>query len=185
MPTWHGYDSIYWHFWEEEKLRLHDMWSGRMMIGARSNRKKSGSPAGLMTGSSQLRSSCPAVGWSPTRGRASYWTRSIWIFWIWNELMSRIQSQTMSTNRTASDQSEVRFVPAVTKFFDSGVNFSIFTIFLCFFLLKLLKLGGIGGVKFLTWKSGGVKFWTNLISASDKQFSNTFLSKPRLAWFKC
>ena len=80
LPPWHVYDSIYWHFWEEEKLRLHDMWSGRMMIGARSNRKKSGSPAGLMTGSSQLRSACPAVGWSPTRGRASYWTRSIWIF---------------------------------------------------------------------------------------------------------
>ena len=103
LPTWHVYDSIYWHFWEEEKLRLHDMWSGRMMIGARSNRKKSGSPAGLMTGSSQLRSACPAVGWSPTRGRASYWTLSIWIFWIWNEIMLRIQSQTMSTNRTVSD----------------------------------------------------------------------------------
>ena len=60
------------------EARSHDMWSGWMMIGASSYRKKSGSPAGLLTGSSQLRSPCPAVGWSPTRGRASYWTRSIW-----------------------------------------------------------------------------------------------------------
>ena len=43
------------------------------------------------------------------------------------------------------------------KIFASGVNFSIFTHFLCFFLLKLLKLGEIGGVKFLAWKSRGVK----------------------------
>ena len=64
---------------------------------------------------------------------------------------------------------EVEFVNAVTaggsvKFVASGVNFSIFTNFLCFFLLKLLKLGEIDGVKFLTWKSGGVKFWTNFMS---------------------
>ena len=39
--------------------------------------------------------------------------------------------------------------------------------------------------KVLAWKSGGVKFWTNLMSASDKQFSNTFLPKPRLAGSKC
>ena len=51
------------------------------------------------------------------------------------------------------------------KIFASGVNFSIFTHFLCFFLLKLLKLGEIDGVKFLAWKSGGVKFWTNSMSA--------------------
>ena len=51
------------------------------------------------------------------------------------------------------------------KIFASGVNFSIFTHFLCFFLLKLLKLGEIVGVKFLAWKSGGVKFWTNSMSA--------------------
>ena len=57
------------------------------------------------------------------------------------------------------------------KIFASGVNFSIFTHFLCFFLLKLLKLGEIDGVKFLAWKSGGVKFWTN--SMSDLQW--TFL----------
>ena len=50
------------------------------------------------------------------------------------------------------------------KIFASGVNFSIFTHFLCFFLLKLLKLGEIDGVKFLAWKSGGVKFWTNSMS---------------------
>ena len=50
------------------------------------------------------------------------------------------------------------------KIFASGVNFSTFTHFLCFFLLKLLKLGEIDGVKFLAWKSGGVKFWTNSMS---------------------
>ena len=48
--------------------------------------------------------------------------------------------------------------------FASGVNFSIFIHFLCFFLLKLLKLGEIDGVKFLAWKSGGVKFLTNFMS---------------------
>ena len=52
------------------------------------------------------------------------------------------------------------------KFFASGVNCSIFTHFIVFFLTKLLKLGEIGGEKFLTWKSGGVKFWTNSMSAS-------------------
>ena len=52
------------------------------------------------------------------------------------------------------------------KIFASGVNFSIFTHFLCFFLLKLLKLGEIDGVKFLAWKSGGVNFLTNSMSAS-------------------
>ena len=64
---------------------------------------------------------------------------------------------------------KVEFVHPVSaggsvKFVASGVNFSIFTNFLCFFLLKLLKLGEIDGVKFLTWKSGGVKFWTNSMS---------------------
>ena len=48
------------------------------------------------------------------------------------------------------------------------MNFSIFTHFLCFFLLKLLKLGEIDGVKFLAWKSGGVKFWTNSMSGLDR-----------------
>ena len=51
------------------------------------------------------------------------------------------------------------------KIFASGVNFSTFTHFLCFFPLKLLKLGDIDGVKFLAWKSGGVIFLTNLMSA--------------------
>ena len=69
----------------------------------------------------------------------------------------------------APSAAEVKFVHPVSpggsvKFVASGVNFSIFTNFLCFFLLKLLKLGEIGGVKFLTWKSGGVKFWTNFMS---------------------
>ena len=50
------------------------------------------------------------------------------------------------------------------KIFASGVNFPIFTHFLCFFLLKLLRLGEIDGVKFLAWKSGGVKFLTNSMS---------------------
>ena len=53
------------------------------------------------------------------------------------------------------------------KFVASGVNFSIFTHFLCFFLLKLLKLGEIDGVKFLTWKSSGVKLWTNSMSGGS------------------
>ena len=44
---------------------------------------------------------------------------------------------------------------------------SIFTHFLCFFPLKLLKLGEIDGVKFLAWKSGGVNFWTNSMSADS------------------
>ena len=65
---------------------------------------------------------------------------------------------------------EVKFVHAVSpggsvKFVASGVNFFIFTHFLRFFLLKLLKVGEINGVKFLAWKSGGVKFWTNSVSA--------------------
>ena len=68
-----------------------------------------------------------------------------------------------------SSHPEVEFVHPVSaggsvKFVASGVNFSIFTNFLCFFLLKLLKLGEIDGVKFLAWKSGGVKFWTNSMS---------------------
>ena len=52
------------------------------------------------------------------------------------------------------------------KIFASGVNFSIFTHFCVFFLLKRLKLGKIYGVKFLTWKSSGVNFWTNSMSVS-------------------
>jgi len=80
---------------------------------------------------------------------------------------------------------EVEFVHPVShggsvKFVASGVNFSIFTNFLCFFLLKLLKLGEIGGVKFLTWKSGGVKFWTN--SMSEEMCSKGMWSKPRSSW---
>ena len=54
------------------------------------------------------------------------------------------------------------------KIFASGVHFSIFTHFLCFFSLKLLKLGEIDGVKFLAWKSGGVKFWTNSMSDAKR-----------------
>ena len=34
-----------------------------------------------------------------------------------------------------------------------------------FFPLELLELGEIDGVKFLAWKSGGVNFWTNSMSA--------------------
>ena len=58
------------------------------------------------------------------------------------------------------------------KFFASGVNFSIFTHLLCFFLLKLLKLGEIDGVKFLAWKSDGVNFLTNSMSALCNIFGN-------------
>ena len=70
------------------------------------------------------------------------------------------------------------------KIFASGVNFSIFTHFLCFFLLKLLKLGEIDGVKFLAWKSGGVKFWTNSMSGlTIREWplqSSSFLDNSRL-----
>ena len=52
------------------------------------------------------------------------------------------------------------------KIFVSGVNFSMFTHFFVFSSLKLLKLGEIGGVKFLAWKSGGVKFLTNSMSGN-------------------
>ena len=54
------------------------------------------------------------------------------------------------------------------KVFASGVNFSIFTIF--FLSPKLLKFCEIKGVKFLAWKSGGVKFLTNLMSAFYWEF---------------
>ena len=40
----------------------------------------------------------------------------------------------------------------------------MFTHFFVCLSLKLLKLGEIDGVKLLAWKSGGVKFWTNLMS---------------------
>ena len=73
------------------------------------------------------------------------------------------------------------------KTFASGVYFSIFTHFLCFFLLKLLKLGEIDGVKYLAWKSGGVKFWTNsmsgegkVIKQKQKQFWNQWTKKHNL-----
>jgi len=52
------------------------------------------------------------------------------------------------------------------KIFASSVNFSIFTHFFVFLSLKLLKLGDIDGEKFLAWKSGGVDFLTNSMSAS-------------------
>ena len=60
------------------------------------------------------------------------------------------------------------------KIFASGVNFSIFTHFLCFFLLKLLKVGEIDGVKFLAWKSWGVKFWTNSMSAKIRSGASSW-----------
>ena len=40
-----------------------------------------------------------------------------------------------------------------------------FKFIVCFLSIKPLKLGEIDGVKVLTRKSGGVKFWTNLMSA--------------------
>ena len=63
------------------------------------------------------------------------------------------------------------------KIFASGVNFPIFTHFLCFFLLKLLRLGEIDGVKFLAWKSGGVKFWTNSMSVNHSPSSHITTSQ--------
>ena len=50
------------------------------------------------------------------------------------------------------------------KILASGVNFSIFTHAFVLLSPKLLKFGKIKGVKVLAWKSGGVKFWTNLMS---------------------
>ena len=44
-------------------------------------------------------------------------------------------------------------------------KFLHFHSFFVFFLTKTVKLGEIDGVKFLAWKSGGVKFWT--ISMSE------------------
>ena len=71
--------------------------------------------------------------------------------------------------KSAAPYPELEFVNAVTacgsvKFFASGVNFSIFTHFFVFLSLKVLKLGEIDGVKFLAWKSDGVKFMTNSMS---------------------
>ena len=55
--------------------------------------------------------------------------------------------------------------------------FAIFTHFFVILSLKLLKLGEIDGVKVLAWKSGGVKFWTNLMSglAADQLKWNGWL----------
>ena len=50
------------------------------------------------------------------------------------------------------------------KIFASVVNFSIFTHFFVLLSPKLLKFGEIKGVKFLAWKSGSIKFLTNLMS---------------------
>ena len=61
------------------------------------------------------------------------------------------------------------------KIFASGVNFSIFTHFFVFLSLKLLKLGEIDGVKFLAWKSGGVKFLTNSMSVRWLQHQQFFV----------
>ena len=102
-------------------------------------------------------------------------------WWRWCEEGAMVEEVAkevgeVSTSKDKKEEeslrAEVKFVHPVSpggsvKFVASGVNFSIFTNFLCFFLLKLLKLGEIGGVKFLTWKSGGVKFWTNFMSVSQ------------------
>ena len=74
------------------------------------------------------------------------------------------------TKKMIRYDTEVEFVHPVSadgsvKFVASSVNFSMFTHFLCFFLLKRLKLGEIDDVRFLALKSGGVKFWTNSMSA--------------------
>ena len=69
------------------------------------------------------------------------------------------------------------------KFFVSGVNFSIFTHFFVFLSLKLLKLGEIDGVKFLAWKSGGVKFLTNPMSASLLHSWHWVLIKLLTIWY--
>ena len=70
-----------------------------------------------------------------------------------------------------SIHSEVEFVHPVSaggsvKFVASSVNFSIFT---NFFALLSLKLGEIDGVEILAGKSGGVKFWANLMSDPDNK----------------
>ena len=67
------------------------------------------------------------------------------------------------------------------KIFASGV-FYIFTHSLGVLSLKLLKLGKIDGVKFLAWKSGGVKFLTNSMSGleMDQIFSSAVVIEGRL-----
>ena len=54
--------------------------------------------------------------------------------------------------------------------FANGVNFSIFTQFFVFLSPKLLKFGKSKGVKFMAWKSGGVKY------------QHLFLRWPQLGW---
>ena len=57
-------------------------------------------------------------------------------------------------------------LPAAVKYFCQRRKFLHFHSFFVFLSLKMLKLGEVDGVKFSAWKSGGVKFWTNLMSVS-------------------
>ena len=66
------------------------------------------------------------------------------------------------TNNYTSSRGEI--CRRQCKFFASGVNVFIFTHFLVFLSTKLLKFNENKGVKFLAWKSGGVKCLTNLMS---------------------
>ena len=68
----------------------------------------------------------------------------------------------------------MEFVNAVSA--GGSVKFLHFHSFFVFFLLKLLKLGEIDGVKFLAWKSGGVKFWTNSMSGTTWNWDFPILS---------
>ena len=68
---------------------------------------------------------------------------------------------------------EARFVPPVTagrrvKFWPGMKNSSFSLLFCVFITCYHLKLGEIHSVKVLAWKSGSVKFWTNLMSVQGR-----------------
>ena len=58
-------------------------------------------------------------------------------------------------------------LPAAVWNFCQWCKILHFHSFFVFLWLKLLKLGEIDGVKFLAWKSAGVKFMTNSMSAIE------------------
>ena len=62
------------------------------------------------------------------------------------------------------------------KIFASGVNFSILTYFFVLLSPKLLEFGEIKGLHFLAWKSGSVKFLTNLMSDVISDFRKSVMS---------
>ena len=102
-------------------------------------------------------------------------------FWCGLCIMYREQALAGSWDRVEICQ--CRQCRRQCKIFASGVNFSIFTHFFVFLSLKLLKLGEIDGVKFLAWKSGGVKFLTNFMS--ELKWKMTQFFKYLDVWIVC